>query len=240
MFTGGEVRRGRRVLGQVVRVVAFGALVAGSLAWGSADPVVAADGTCSGTTTVTCTFAFTGCSQTFTVPANVTSLTVELFGAQGGAGSACTQPPWCVGSADGTDGNGAHVTATVPVTAGQVLGVLVGGNGTDATPTTVGVGGFGFGTSGGGGQGGPNQCPSGGGGGGGSATTPGAPEAGTTGSGCQTGWTCPSVAGDVGRRRSEVLNPQVQSSVRMTSTCSRRCGMSSQIACHTMATSMSK
>ena len=61
-------------------------------------------------------FGFTGSDQSFTVPAGVTALTVDLYGAQGGSDSY-------------NGGLGGHVHATVPVTPGQVLTVRVGGTG---------------------------------------------------------------------------------------------------------------
>src|ERR1700674_3403045 len=47
-------------------------------------PSVGAAPSCTGTTTVTCTFAFTGSTDSFTVPAGVTQITVDAFGAPGG------------------------------------------------------------------------------------------------------------------------------------------------------------
>ena len=58
-------------------------------------------------------FVYTGAIQTFTVPAGVTSITIEALGAQGG----------------GSGGLGAKMTGTFTVTPGQVLQVLVGGLG---------------------------------------------------------------------------------------------------------------
>src|SRR4051812_14832329 len=87
-------------------------------------------------------FAFTGGAQTFKVPAGVTSLAVDLSGAQGGGQNG---------------GKGAHVSSTIAVTPGEVLVLYVGGRGGD--PAT-GLGGFN-------GGGGAAQEPSGGGGGGG-------------------------------------------------------------------------
>jgi len=58
-------------------------------------------------------FVYTGAIQSFTVPAGVTSITIEALGAQGG----------------GSGGLGAKMTGTFTVTPGQVLQVLVGGLG---------------------------------------------------------------------------------------------------------------
>jgi hypothetical protein len=64
------------------------------------------------------TFTYTGGEQTYTVPAGVTSVTITAVGAPGGS------------SQDGVaGGDGASVTATVPVTPGQTLYVEVGGSG---------------------------------------------------------------------------------------------------------------
>jgi Glycine rich protein/PKD-like domain/Secretion system C-terminal sorting domain len=60
------------------------------------------------------TFNYTGAVQTFTVPACVTSITVDAMGAKAGNN----------GSFVG--GNGGRVQATVPVTPGEVLQILVG------------------------------------------------------------------------------------------------------------------
>jgi hypothetical protein len=152
--------------------------------------------------TVTCTFAETGAAQNFAVPAGVQSITVDAFGAQGGAGSCCS--PHIAG------GDGAHVHATLPVTPGATLEVLVGGagggsgaqsggfNGGGGVPCTSGspfIGGGGGGASdvrvspygladrlvvaGGGGGGGGNGVGTGIGGSGGAAGGAGGPSGGS-------------------------------------------------------------
>lgn len=73
------------------------------------------------------TFNFTGGTQTFTVPAGVNSIVVDVQGAQGQA-NALNQA---------TGGLGGRVQATISVTPGEVLQINVGGGGTVAT-----VGGF--------------------------------------------------------------------------------------------------
>ena len=83
--------------------------------------------------TTTATFSFTGTAQQFAVPAGVTSVDVDVFGAEGGYSV-------------GTPGKGAQVTATVPVTPGDVLQIMVGGQGS-------GNGGFNGGGDGGAGFG---------------------------------------------------------------------------------------
>jgi hypothetical protein len=64
----------------------------------------------------TLTYNYTGAVQTYTVPACVTSITVQLYGAQGGNAA--------VG---GTGGLGGYVTGTLAVTPGDVLNIYVGG-----------------------------------------------------------------------------------------------------------------
>ena len=61
-------------------------------------------------------FVYTGSDQYFTVPSGVTSLSVDLYGAQGGSDSY-------------TGGLGGRTLATIAVTPGQVLTVRVGGAG---------------------------------------------------------------------------------------------------------------
>jgi hypothetical protein len=95
--------------------------------------------------------------STFSVPAGVTTITVDATGGQGGAGS---------NDADCEGGAGALVTATLPVTAGQILYVEVGGGGDD--PGVLSVGDVGGGVNGGG-AGGADGGGGGGGGGGGAS-----------------------------------------------------------------------
>jgi len=96
------------------------------------------------------TFNFSGGVQTWTVPAGVTAITVDMRGGQGGQGYN-TQ----VGYSDG--GNGGRVVATLPVTAGQTLSLYVGGagaHGNSGTGTFAGGyngGGIGYYRAGGGG-----------------------------------------------------------------------------------------
>ena len=89
-------------------------------------------------------FAYTGAAQSWTVPASVTQASFDVLGAQGGANNA--------GAAGGLGG---QATATLTVVPGQVIEVLVGGQG--------GTGGAGFNGGGDASSGGP---PGGGGGGG--------------------------------------------------------------------------
>ena len=79
------------------------------------------------------TFTYKGYEQTYTVPAGVTSVTVTAIGGAGGTGTNYEQ-----GTAAGAGGDAASVTATVPVTPGQVLYVEVGGvGGTPFHPPTT-------------------------------------------------------------------------------------------------------
>src|SRR5277367_4468249 len=90
---------------------------------------------------VTCVFLETGGAQTWTEPARVTSATLTLYGAEGGASS--TGEP---------GGLGAEVIGTLPVTAGTVLQVNVGQAGAGNSGATFGGGGpAGSGAGGGGG-----------------------------------------------------------------------------------------
>jgi len=82
--------------------------------------------------TTTQTLSYTGSLQTFTVPAGVTSLTIITKGAQGGDQ---TVNPGTTG------GTGAIMSGNFTVTPGQVLSVMVGGQG--VTAQYVGGGGGG-------------------------------------------------------------------------------------------------
>lgn len=102
---------------------------------------------------VTTTFNYTGGVQTYTVPAGVTSIIVDVYGAQGGFG-------YNVPSV--TPGLGGRVQAVVPVTPLEVLNIYVGGQGGPGGTTVGGTAGYNGGGTGGGWAGGR----SGGGGGG--------------------------------------------------------------------------
>jgi len=108
------------------------------------------------------TFDFTGTPQSFTVPAGVSQITIDAFGAQGGGG--CCNAGLASRSAGGSGG---RIVATVAVTAGDLLTILVGGAGQDGASGIAG----GYN---GGGRGGVSffqLAPNGGGGGGASAVT---------------------------------------------------------------------
>ena len=105
----------------------------------------------------TLTFNYTGGPQSWTVPADVHQATFDVYGSQGGRNG-----PLFPG------GQGGRATATIPVTPGEVLAIMVGGQGLETTPPTVecvlipGGGGFN-----GGGNGGnlASECAGAGGGG---------------------------------------------------------------------------
>ena len=119
------------------------------------------------------TFNFTGAAQTYTVPANVTSLTIDAMGAQGGG--SLPSP----GSNPG--GLGGRVQTTLSVTPGEVLTINVGGT---TTSNTGGWNGGGSGTSNGAGGGGGSDIRSGG--------TGLANRVVTAGGGGGGGWNCGS------------------------------------------------
>ena len=81
------------------------------------------------------TYSYTGGVQTYTVPAGVTSINVDLKGAQGG-GVACASTYQSPG------GCGGRLQGTINVTPGHVLHITVGGQGSG-----TGAGGYGGGGS---------------------------------------------------------------------------------------------
>lgn len=97
--------------------------------------------------TVVNTYTYTGATQTFTVPAGITAVNIEVWGAQGN-----TNALGVVG------GLGGYATGTLAVNGGDILYIEVGGGGTTAT-----AGGYNGG--GNGGNGGCAQAFAGGGGG---------------------------------------------------------------------------
>ncbi|SVD51588.1 uncharacterized protein METZ01_LOCUS404442, partial [marine metagenome] len=82
------------------------------------------------------TFSYTGSMQNYTVPAGVTSITIDAYGAQGG-----NNPQY-----DG--GKGAHMSGTFSVTPGQVLDIIVGGQGSPGFTNSGWTGGGGGGGTG--------------------------------------------------------------------------------------------
>ena len=124
---------------------------------GSAAGALPSNCSASGST-VTCTFGFTGGAQTWTVPTGVTSATFDAFGAAGGFGPS---------GSDNPGGSGGETTATVTVTPGDVIEIVVGGQGAQAgAPDVSPAGGFDGGGAGGEGSGPASQGASGAGGGG--------------------------------------------------------------------------
>ncbi|WP_268761380.1 hypothetical protein [Frankia sp. AvcI1] len=133
-----------------------------------AGPVCGKTGAQSGTTTMTCTYDTVG-SDTFTVPAGVSSVEITATGAQGGhyfiAGDEAHPSP--AGDITGRPGgSGGQATGTLTgLTGGQVLQVDVAGRGADGTAASR-SGGMSNGPSGGsgalGGFGGSNTGVSGG------------------------------------------------------------------------------
>ena len=128
-----------RVPGRLRRVLVVSSVAVTALAAGVGVPAVTGIGVpAAGATTpvtVTQTFGFDNDTlQTFTVPANVTSLNVTMTGGQGGWGGADNsgQPP-----AGGYQG---QVTGTLAVTPGEVLTIGVG-SGADEPFTTACTGG---------------------------------------------------------------------------------------------------
>ncbi|MBL0202617.1 MAG: hypothetical protein IPP81_21425 [Chitinophagaceae bacterium] len=94
------------------------------------------------------TFTFTGAVQTFTVPAGITSLTIDTYGAQGAQGASGNSNAGA--TSGGFGGRGSRATGTLAVTPGQVLNIFVGGAASAATGGFNG-GGTGANTAGGGG-----------------------------------------------------------------------------------------
>ena len=102
------------------------------------------------------TFNYTGAMQTYLVPAGITTVDIDMYGASGGLS--------IDGSSPGTlhiPGNGGRIQTTLSVVPGTTLNIYVGGIGADAVPGAGGAGGFN-----GGGAGGTQGTYNGGGGGG--------------------------------------------------------------------------
>ena len=135
-------------------VALLGLCVALATLLGGAVSATAMGGSCvsSGPTT-TCTYSYTGSSQTFVVPSGVTSVNVTAIGGEGG-------------SSGDPGGFGASVASTLTTAAPETLTVNVGENGAAGGGGAGGNGGGGPSGSGSGGNGG-----AGGGAGGGGATS---------------------------------------------------------------------
>ncbi len=106
-------------------------------------------------------FGYTGSSQTYTVPSNVSQIVVDAQGGMGG----CNETWPTTGTWPSAGGSMGRVVCTLAVTSGQSFQVNIGGAGGNANiPTSSPV--FGTGGWNGGGKGGVNSTFSGGGGGG--------------------------------------------------------------------------
>ena len=91
-------------------------------------------------------FDYTGSAQTFTVPAGVTSISVDAYGANGESSGAYS---------GGTEGKGGRVQADLTVTPGDTLNIYVGGSHYwDGDPSQYGRSGW----NGGGASGGYGGC----------------------------------------------------------------------------------
>jgi hypothetical protein len=193
------VVRVRRRFAGLVAVLVVGGVMFGVVSGASAIPTTPCGGgtlTLSGST-ATCSYA-SGASDTFSVPAGVTSVTITAVGGHGGS----TGPSPCP---SGAGGEGATVSATATVNPSDSLAVTVatnGGNGTTSSGECAagGAGGSGAGSGGAGADGG-------GGGGGGSAvidttassaTLVAAGGGGGGGAECTSG--CSSQGGDAGQQ----------------------------------------
>ena len=106
---------------------AAAALMTAGLAGVAASPASAVSGYVT---------AWTPGTYTWTVPAGVTQISVKAYGAQGGG---------VADFGDGVGGHGAELVATVPVTPGQVITYVVGGQPTVAQARLGGYGGGGNG-----------------------------------------------------------------------------------------------
>jgi hypothetical protein len=140
------------------------------------------------------TFSYTGAVQVFTVPACVSSITVDAKGAQGGTGA----------TYNNIGGNGGRVVCVYSVSVGQVLYIYVGGqngyNGGGTGATTYGAPGGGATDIRSGATALANRVIIAGGGGGGgvncfNATNPGGDGGNTTGA---NGWQCSAQTSYVG------------------------------------------
>jgi hypothetical protein len=92
------------------------------------------------------TFEFMGAPQSFVVPTGVTVIAITASGASGPSGGTTTH-----GSGEYLGGNGGLVEAVIPVSAGEKLYVVVGGEGGAPSGFYGGTGGFNGGGDGGGG-----------------------------------------------------------------------------------------
>jgi uncharacterized integral membrane protein len=120
-----------RRLAVIGAAVALGSGVA-SVGLLSAAAPAGATSSCTGTTTVTCTFS--GSADSVTVPPGVTQATIDAKGAQGGNSAQRVTPT--------PGGLGAEVKASFSVTPGETLNVVVGGQPSSAFAGGGGGGSF--------------------------------------------------------------------------------------------------
>lgn len=99
-----------------------------------AAPAQAAYTTSTVGTQTTLTFSYTGSLETFTIPANVTEVSITVTGAEGGRGGSDygVRPP--------EEGYKGVVAGTIPVTPGHIITVAVGDKGADPVATGCSVG----------------------------------------------------------------------------------------------------
>ena len=83
----------------------------------------------------TYTYLYTGGTQTYVVPAGVTSMNVDVIGARGG-GVNCAHTNW-----QSIGGCGGRVQATIAVTPGHTIQIVVGQKGSNTNGTAYGGGG---------------------------------------------------------------------------------------------------
>lgn len=88
-------------------------------------------------------FSYTGSLQTYTVPNDITSISVKLWGAGGGA--ATGDPSYNTGFGGGSGG---YAECSIQVTPGETLDILVGGSGGYGLEGRNGRGGYGGGAEG--------------------------------------------------------------------------------------------
>lgn len=86
-------------------------------------------------TAIQTNFTYTGGMQTFTVPAGITSITIEAWGAEGGTSTAES------GGTTYAGGKGAYTKGSFSVIQGQVISLLVAGMGSNGTCGAGGGGG---------------------------------------------------------------------------------------------------
>jgi len=105
------------------RLAALAALFALALASLVPTPASAAYSTSVSGANTTLTFTYEGSIETFTVPDNVSEITISLAGGEGGQGGNDSPGRAPLAGYKGV------VTGTVPVSAGQIISVAVGARG---------------------------------------------------------------------------------------------------------------